>query len=76
MFLKCSETNCPLTPLLKIKNSNIFEIECNNGHKTVSNNLNTFLKSEEIDFQCSIHKRPYTDYCKNCKKDICTICLF
>ena len=76
MFLKCPENNCSLIPLLKIKNSKFFEIECNNGHKRESKDLKNFLKSEEIDCQCHSHNKTYNYYCKNCKEDLCFMCVY
>ena len=57
-FYKCYECNINLCPLCK----------------TQHNNTHHIINYDNINFLCSKHNEPFTDYCTKCKMNICFQC--
>ena len=82
--IKCPK--CSLPCRIKIENYLIKLFDCKNNHKTENIELDKFnkiqkdIKVNQImenntkSYICESHQNPYTDYCTNCKLNICSSC--
>ena len=58
VFYKCADCNINLCPLCKTKH--------NKNHN--------IFNYDKINYICSEHNEPFTNYCKTCNKDLCFMC--
>ena len=78
--IKCPKCSEPCR--IKIENYLIKLFDCKNNHKTENIELDQLKKMQnkigiENDkkfYICELHQNPYTDYCTNCKINICSSC--
>ncbi len=76
--IKCPKCSEPCR--IKIENYLIKLFDCKNNHKTENIELDQLKKMQnkigiENDkkfYICELHQNPYTDYCTNCKINICS----
>ena len=78
--IKCPKCSEPCR--IKIENYLIKLFDCKNNHKTENIELDQLKKiqnkieieSDKKFYICELHQNPYTDYCTNCKINICSSC--
>ena len=82
--IKCPKCSEPCR--IKIENYLIKLFDCKNNHKTENIELdqigkilneinqNQIIENNKKFYICEEHQNPYTDYCTNCKLNICSSC--